>query len=503
MMQMANSTSGPLTPPEPPAIGFDWPPEKWRDVGHQVLDLAVSASSRWQDRQPAPPDTSGILARFRDPLPRSPSDTGALIKRIVEDLMPGAVFNGHPRWFAYVTASPTPISALGDAIASALNQNTALWRLAPAATAIELQTLNWIKEMLDFPADSEGIFVSGGQMANIVAQSVIRDHQAPWDMRRYGVRGPDGNAPRLRLYTSNQAHYCHQQAAELLGLGRDAVRDVPVDERYGMRVDALANMIAEDRERGDVPVAVLATAGTVGTGAIDPLGELRALTRAEDLWLHVDGAYGAFAAIAPSAPADLRVLAEADSVACDPHKWLYSAIDAGVVLIRQAGLLERSFAFHAKYLETDATVEEVDLLERSPENTRPFRALKVWLALQHYGLDGYREMIEHNLQLASYMERLISNTPGLVLAAPRQLSIVCWRAEPEGVTDPERLNELQTRIIGELEARGIAMVSNAALSGGRTAIRACITNFRTRAEDVEALVQASSEIAEEIAGSWR
>lgn len=492
-----------IAAPEPPSVDFDWTEEKWRDVGGQLLDLAASASSGWHDRRPSPLDTSGVLGRFRGTMPQGQTETGDLINRIAEDLVPAAAFNGHPRWFAYITASPTPISVLGDVIASALNQNTALWRLAPAATAIELQTLNWIKEMLGFPATSEGIFVSGGQMANIVAQSVLRDYKTPWDTRRYGARGPDGKAPQLRLYASNQAHYCHQQAAELLGLGRDAVRDVPLDENYGMRVDALTNMIAEDRARGDLPIAVLATGGTVGTGAVDPLGELRALTRAEDMWLHVDGAYGAFAAIAPSAPEDLRLLAEADSVACDPHKWLYSAIDAGVVLIREPGLLERSFAFHAKYLETDIAAEEVDLLERSPENTRPFRALKVWLALQHYGRDGYRDMIEYNLQLARYMEQLVESTPGLVPAAPRELSIVCWRAEPEGVTDPERLNELQTQVIGELESRGIGMVSNAALSDGRSAIRACITNFRTRAEDVEAVVRASAEIGEEIAASWR
>ena len=501
MTDMVDSTIEPLTPPEPPAIVFDWPEGRWRSVGSRLLDLAVSASSGWDERRPAPLDTSGVLDRFRDTIPQDPIDTGHLIDRLADDLVPASAFNGHPRWFAYITASPTPISVLGDVMASALNQNTALWRIAPAATAIELQTLNWIKEMLGLPASAEGIFVSGGQMANIVAQSVLRDHKTPWDTRRYGMRGPDGNAPQLRIYTSNQAHYCHQQAAEFLGSGRESVRDVPVDEGYRMRTDALANMIAEDRGRGDLPIAVIATAGTVGTGAVDPLRELRALTRAEDLWLHVDGAYGAFAAIAPSGPDELKLLAEADSVACDPHKWLYSAIDAGVVLVREPGLLERSFAFHPEYLETDSTAEEVDLVERTPENTRPFRALKVWLTLQQYGLRGYREMIEHNLQLAGYMERLVEGTPGLALAAPRQLSIVCWRVEPKGVTDPEQLNKLQTQVIGQLEARGIAMVSNAALSDGRSAIRACITNFRTRAGDVEAIVKASGEIAEEIAAS--
>ena len=498
---MGESLSEPLHRPEPPSVDFDWSTEVWQEVGRRLLDLAVSASTGWSERRPSPPDTVDVLARFRDSLPHTPVDVDRLFERLVEDVIPAAAYNGHPRWLAYITASPVPISVLGDLVASALNQNAGLWRATPAATAIELQTVDWIREMLGFPATAEGIFVSGGQMANIVAQAVLRDFKAPWDIRRYGVRGPTADAPQLRIYASQEMHYCHQQAAELLGLGRDAIREVPIDARYRMRTDALTAMIAEDRARGDLPIAVVGTAGTVGTGAVDPLGDLLAVARAEDLWFHVDGAYGAFAALAPSRPRDLDAISEADSVACDPHKWLYSAIDAGVILIREEGLLERTFAFHAKYLESDGSAQQVDLLERSPENSRPFRALKVWLALQAYGRDGYRDMIEGNLQLAAYMEQLVESTPGLVLAAPRQLSIVCWRVEPSGLTDPAQLDQLQTSVIHELEARGIAMVSNAALSDGRTAIRACIVNFRTSPEDVEAVVQASAAIGQELAGS--
>jgi aromatic-L-amino-acid/L-tryptophan decarboxylase len=487
--------------PEAPSFDFDWPKETWRQVGEQMLELAVSVSSGWDGRRPSPENTESVLEHFGGPIPDGSTDAGRLVERLADELAAAAAFNGHPRWFAYITASPTPISVVGDLFASALNQNTAMWRLAPAATAIELQTVDWIKEMLGLPATAEGIFVSGGQMANVVAQAVFRGQKTPWDTRRFGTRGPDGKSPQLRIYTSREAHYCHQQAAEFLGLGREAIREVPADEAYRMRTDALANMIAEDRARGDLPIAAIATAGTVGTGAVDPLRELRALTRGEDLWLHVDGAYGAFAAIAASRPPDLDILGEADSIACDPHKWLYSAIDAGVTLIREPGVLEQSFAFHAKYLETEATAGKVDLVERTPENTRPFRALKVWLALQHYGRDGYAAMIEYNLELARYMKHLVSSTPGLVLAAPPQLSIVCWRAEPPGHTDASRLEALQTKVIEELEARGIAMVSNAVLADGRSAIRACIVNFRTRAEDVEAVVRASDEIARELAAA--
>ena len=421
-----------------------------------------------------------------------------LLKRIEREVLPTSAYNGHPRWLAYIMGSPTPISVLGDLIAASLNQNSGLWRVTPSSTAIEIQTLGWIAEMLGFPATAEGLFVSGGQMANIVAHAVIRDAKAPWDVRDMGMGGPDGNAPQLRIYASSELHYCHEQAADLLGMGRQAIRNVPVDEDYRMRLDSLVQMVAEDRSRGDLPIAIVGTAGTAGTGAIDPIPQLITAARHEDLWLHIDGSYGAFAALADGCPAGLRALADADSVACDPHKWLFAAIDAGVLLVRQPGLLERSFAFHASYLETADRGARVDFLERGPENSRPQRAFKVWMSIQAFGRDGYAAMIDYNIRLAAYLEELVREMPGLVLAAPRELSIVCWRVEPEGIDGPA-LEELQVAVIEEIERRGIAMISNARLRDGRTALRACITNFRTRAQDVETIVRTSAGIGAELA----
>lgn len=479
--------------------GFDWDEGDWRANGARLLELMTAASTGWDERAPsAPPDVNDRA--FRAPLPHQGVDFGEVVDRIERDVLPAAAFNGHPRWLAYIMGAPSPISVMGAFAAAAMNQNTGLWRVAPSATAIEVQTLGWIGEMIGLSPRAEGIFVSGGQMANIVAHAVARDAKTPWDTREFGMRGPDGRAPQVRMYASEELHYCHQQAAELLGLGRGAVRAVPAGDDYRMRIDALARMIAEDRARGDLPITIVGTAGTVGTGAIDPLPELVAAAREEGMWLHVDGAYGAFAALAASPPPELRALADADSVACDPHKWLYSAIDAGVVFVRDPGMLERSFAFHASYLETKDPDAHVELLERSPENSRPQRALKVWLAILAAGRDGYAAMIEHNIRLATYLEALVADTPGLVVAAPRTLSIVCWRAEPPGVTG-DALEALQTQVIAELERRGIAMISNVRLRDGRTALRACITNFRTTVDDVEAIVRESAAIARELAGT--
>jgi aromatic-L-amino-acid/L-tryptophan decarboxylase len=479
-------------------LGFDWDEAAWREAGERALAVVAAASTDWENKRPSPESPDDALKTFSQLLPQRGVIFAELIERIEREVLPASAYNGHPRWLAYIMGSPTPVSVLGDLIAAGLNQNSGLWRVTPSSTAIEVQTLGWIAEMLGFPATAEGIFVSGGQMANIVAHAVIRDAKTPWDVRDTGVRGPNGNAPQLRIYASTELHYCHEQAAELLGMGRRAVRNVPVDERYRMRLDSLSQMIAEDRARGDLPIAIVGTAGTVGTGAVDPIPELVAAARQEYLWLHIDGAYGAFATLAESCPAGLRALANADSVACDPHKWLFAAIDAGVVLVREPGRLEKSFAFHASYLETADRGARVDFLERGPENSRPQRAFKVWLSIQAFGREGYAAMIDYNIRLAAYLEELVRATPGLVLGAPRELSIVCWRVEPDGI-EGDALEELQVAVIAEIERRGIAMLSNTRLRDGRTALRACITNFRTRAEDVEAIVKASAEIGAELA----
>ncbi len=483
--------------PDLPDVTFDWDPETWGRATKRAVELAVEVSTGWERRRPGPeagPDE--ILLRFREPLPRGASSFDAIADRLA-DLASLSTFIGHPRWFAYIGGAPNPVGVVADFVTTAINPNIGLWRGGPAATAVEVQSIEWLKELLGYPPEAEGVYTSGGQFANIVAHAVIRNHAAGWDVRRHGMRA-DGTAPNLRVYASSESHYCHQQAANMLGMGTEAVRLVPVDETYRMRLDALDRMIAEDREQGHRPIAIVATAGTVGTGAVDPIPELLHIASSEEIWLHVDGAYGAFAVIAPSAPGSLRAIADADSIACDPHKWLYAPVDAGVVLVRKPKLLAGTFSFHAPYLhpggETDA---RIDLVELGPENSRRARGIKVWMALVAYGLNGYRDMIERNLLLAAYMERLVDAAPDLALAAPRELSIVCWRVEPTGLP-AGRLDALQVEVIEELERRGVAMISNARLRDGRTALRACIVNFRTSPADVEAVVRASAEIGREL-----
>ncbi len=493
--------------PELPEVDFDWDRATWERIGRRMLDFAVDATSDWEDRRPTPDAlVADVLRRIRTQLPDEGIEPDLLVDRLERDLVPLSGYHGHPRWFAYITSSATPMGVLGDLAASALNQNASLWRAAPGATTVELETIDWIKSMFEFPLDADGIFSSGGQMANVIAHTVIRDQMAGWDVRRFGMAGPPPSngthaspAP-LRVYVSDQAHYCHHQAVEILGMGRDAIRDVPSDERRQIRLDSLVQMIDEDRRAGARPIAIVAAAGTVAAGAVDPIPEMVALAREQSLWLHVDGAYGAFAVLAPSAPPRLRAMRDADSIACDPHKWLYAPIDAAVTLIRRPGALEQSYGFKARYLQYKNEPGRVDLAERSPENTRPFRALKVWLSLQAYGREGYAAMLEKNIRLAAYLEELIRATPGLEMAAPRDLSIVNWRVVPKAFRgDDDRLDRLQLAVMHELEEHGIAIVSNAPMPDGHTALRACIVNFRTAAEDMELLASASREIGEDLA----
>ena len=487
--------------PDLPDVDFDWDESTWRRIGGRFLDLTVAASTDWEGRRPTP-DASvrEVGERMKSGLPEHGEGPDALVDGMEADLLPLSGYHGHPRWFAYITSSAVPIGVLSDLAASALNQNPSLWRAAPAATTVELETIDWIKEILGFPAEAEGIFSSGGQMANILAHVVMRDQRAGWDVRQHGMAGPNGSGVPLRIYTSDQAHYCHHQAVEVLGMGRDTVRDVPSDEKRQMRLDSLVQMIDEDMRAGARPIAIVAAAGTVAAGAVDPIPEMLAVARDRGLWLHVDGAYGAFGVLAPSAPPRLKAMADADSIACDPHKWLYAPIGAAATLIREPGALQSSFGFKARYLQYIDEPGRIDLAERSMENTRPFRALKVWLALKAYGREGYAAMLERNIRLAAYLEAMVRATPGLVMAAPRDLSIVNWRVEPASLAgNKERLDRLQLAVMHELEERGIAVVSNAPLPEGGMALRACIVNFRTRPEDMEQLAQASLEIGLELA----
>src|SRR5262245_33329194 len=316
-----------VQPPIEATVGREAPlamdPQTFKTLGHRLVDQLADLLASIPSRPVAPgatPRTVRAALDVQAGLPEHGTDPGPLLEQTARLLFEHSLFNGHPRFFGYITASPAPIGMLGDLLAAGLNSNLGGWTLAPAGTEIELQTVRWIASLIGYPTDCGGVLVSGGNMANLVCFWAARAARAGWNVREQGLVA----GRPLRVYTSAETHTWIQKAADLSGLGTDSVRWIPTDSDLRMDIQALRRQVEDDRSRGDIPLMVIGTAGSVSTGAVDPLRAISAFCRDQRLWFHVDGAYGGFAAAIPEASDDLRALAEADSVAVDPHKWLYA-----------------------------------------------------------------------------------------------------------------------------------------------------------------------------------
>src|SRR5262245_58081614 len=352
-------------------------------------------------------------------------DPARLLEQTAELLFAHSLFNGHPRFFGYITAPPAPIGILGDFLASAINPNVGAWILSPAATEIESQTVRWIASLIGYPSGCGGLLLSGGNMANIVCFLTARAAKANWSVSDRAVAGDSGR--KLRVYASVETHTWIQKAADCSGLGDASIRWIAVDNKLRIDVDALRRQIEADVTAGDVPSLVVGTAGSVSTGAIDPLPELAELCREHRAWFHVDGAYGGFAACVPEAPIDLHGLSQADSVAVDPHKWLYAPLEAGCALVRDPEALRSAFAYHPAYYHFEEMA--TNYVDYGLQNSRGFRALKVWLALRQAGAAGYRKMIADDIRLSQTMAQAIGRHAELQLLT-QDLSIATFRYVP-------------------------------------------------------------------------
>jgi aromatic-L-amino-acid/L-tryptophan decarboxylase len=480
-------------------LGMD--AETFRAIGHQLVDQLAGLLDSIP-RRPVTPGESPRAVRealaLTGSLPDQGADAAGLLEETARLLFDHSLFNAHPRFFGYITASPAPIGILGDFLASALNPNVGGWTLSPAATEIESQTVRWIAELIGYPSDCGGILVSGGNMANFVGFFAARAAGAGWNVREDGM-ATGGRV--LRVYASAETHTWLQKATDLSGLGTSAIRWIPVDPDLRMDVAALRAQIEADRSGGDVPLLVVGTAGSVSTGAVDPLSAIAAVCREHGAWFHVDGAYGGLAAAVPGASGDLRALAEADSVAVDPHKWLYAPLEAGCALVRDAEALRAAFAYHPPYYHfEERTTNYVDY---GPQNSRGFRALKVWLALRHAGAAGYRRMIADDIALSRAMAEAVQAHAELELVT-QALSITTFRYVPAdlrarvGDADTEaHLDALNRALLDRLQHDGDVFVSNAVVAG-RYLLRACIVNFHTTRADVEAVPAIVARVGREI-----
>jgi glutamate/tyrosine decarboxylase-like PLP-dependent enzyme len=463
----------------------------FRALGHRLVDQ-LAAFLESVPRRPVTHDESPAAVRdaldLKAPLPERGSEPGPLLEATAQLLFDHSLFNSHPRFFGYVTAPPAPIGIFGDFLAAALNQNVGAWMLSPAATEIESQTVRWIAELIGYPVDCGGLLVSGGNMANLVCFLAARAAKADWNVREQGVTEASGR--RLRVYASAETHTWIQKAADLAGLGTSSIRWIPTDAGLRMDVASLRSQIDMDAAAGDIPFIVVGTAGSVSTGAVDPLPDIAALCRNHNLWFHVDGAYGGFAAAVPEAPHDLRALSEADSIAVDPHKWLYAPLEAGCALVRDTEVLRAAFAYHPPYYHFEERA--MNYVDYGPQNSRGFRALKVWLALRHAGAEGYRRMISDDIRLSRAMAAAIGRHSELQVAT-QNLSITTFRYVPADLKFrvgedliENHLDLLNQELLDSMQRGGEAFVSNAVIRS-RYMLRACIVNFHTDAADVEAV----------------
>jgi glutamate/tyrosine decarboxylase-like PLP-dependent enzyme len=470
----------------------------FRRLGHRLVDQ-LADSLEALPRGPVTRNESPSAVRdaldLTGPLPESGTEPGELLERTARLLFDHSLFNAHPRFFGYITAPPAPIGILGDFLAAAVNPNVGAWMLAPAATEIEAQTVRWIASLIGYPDGCGGLLVSGGNMANLVCLMAARAAKAGWNVCEQGIAGE--SARQLRVYASAETHTWIQKATDIAGLGTASIRWIPTDAKLRMDVDALRRQIEADVAAGDVPCLVVGTAGSVSTGAIDPLPAISALCREHGVWFHVDGAYGGFAAALPDAPEDLRGLTLADSVAVDPHKWLYAPLEAGCALVRDPETLRAAFSYHPPYyhFEEGAT----NYVDYGPQNSRGFRALKVWLALKHVGAAGYRRMIADDIRLSQAMAEAVGRHAELQLAT-QDLSITTFRYVPPDLratigeqTVERHLDALNRELLDRLQRGGEAFVSNAVIDG-RYLLRACIVNFHTARVDVEAVPEIVARI---------
>jgi aromatic-L-amino-acid decarboxylase len=502
----------------PPGSSLDISEGEMYELSSQVTQLVANYFSQ-VSAFPVFPETYGgkTIDQIGGALPTEAEPLEQLLDAC-RVILENSRHNGHPRFFGYVASPSTAPGAFADLLASTLNTNVTSWRSGPAATEIECTVVGWLASLIgytDQTREAHGLLMSGGSMANLTALLIAHRAKSDPNVGSKGLwhaRGP------MTLYASEQIHMSIPKAADILGLGREQVRLVECDDRFRMNVAALRSSISKDQEKGLKPFCVVASAGTVNTGAVDPLSEIADVANEFDLWFHIDGAYGALAAVDETKRPLFKGLDRADSVSLDPHKWLYVPLDSGCLLFRDEAQAGAAFSFegadYIKVHEQNAD-EAFAFWNYGPELSRRFRALKIWLTLRYYGTKRIAAAISEDNALAAYLGQCVEQADDFEMLAPVSLSICCFRYVPPALqsksqstpghsehsgSELERdagLDELNTRIMNAVQRGGRAYLSSATLSG-RFALRACITNFRTTRADIDEMLEIIREAAREL-----
>ena len=463
--------------------------ENFQKIGHQLIDdisdFIFSIDEKPVTFNESPSQLQNILGNTA--LPENGIPATELIARVTDLLLNHSLFNGHPKFLGYITSSASPIGALADLLAASVNPNVGAHILSPMATEIEKQTIKWLAEFIGVSPSYGGILVSGGNMANFTAFLAARTAKAPKNIKEDGL---SSLSKTLTVYCSKTTHTWIEKAAILFGLGSNSIRWIQTDSFNKINTEVLKDTIKKDLENGLQPIMVIGTAGDVSTGVVDNLKEISTICKAFDLWFHIDGAYGVPAAIIPGLRNLFEGISEADSIALDPHKWLYSPLEAGCTLVKNPQHLIDTFSSHPDYYNFGNTEGETaqNYYEFGMQNSRGFRALKVWLTLQQVGLNGYQKLISEDIELSELLFNLTEKHPELE-AVSQNLSITTFRYIPlDHKKDSDYLNTLNEELLNKLQTSGELFISNAIVRD-MYCLRACIVNFRTTKKDIKEITE--------------